>query len=177
MRFTYLSLIAIMAGWGFLGCQPIAEEAPEPEPEPEAVAEEPMTDEERLAALTDEFAAAWANGDAAAIAALFVEDGTSVGPEGDGYVGREAIEGRYQELLTGMYEGTTVSITQRSAKFPSSDVAVVDGTYEILGATDAEGNELTIKGLYTNVAVEENGEWKIHSSRPMIPLPVPGAGT
>lgn len=174
MRFTYLSLAALVAAASFLGCQP-AEEAPEPEPEP--AAEEAMTDEEMLVAQTEEFAAAWADGDATAIAALFVEAGNMVGSDGESFDGRDAVQEQYEELLSGMYQGTTISITQRSAKFPSPDIAIVDGTYEILGVTDADGNEVTIEGLYTNVAVKRDGEWKIHSSRPMVPVPEPGAGT
>lgn len=174
MRFTFLFLAALLAATSFLGCQP-AEEAPEPEPEP--VVEETMTDEEMLAAETEEFAAAWADGDAAAIAALFVEDGNMVGPDGESFDGRDAVQERYEELLSGMYQDTTISITQRSVKFPSPDIAIADGTYEVLGVTDADGNEVSIEGLWTNVAVKRDGEWKIYSSRPMVPVPEPGAGT
>ena len=130
-----------------------------------------------LSAQTDAFAEAWANGDAAAIAALFIEEGDTVGPDGVLFQGREAVQGRYEELFGGMYQGTTVSISQTSASFPSPDVAVVNGTYEIQGMKTADGEDMTIKGLYMNVAVKQDGEWKIHCSRPMVPRPMPNVGT
>jgi len=173
MRFTYLFLIVIMVVGLFAGCQPATEEASEPE----APAEAAMSDEDMLSAQTEAFAAAWAMGDAAAIAALFIEEGDSVGPDGVRFHGREAVQGRYEELLGGMYQGTTVSISQTSASFPSPDVAVVNGTYEIMGLKTADGEDMAIKGLYMNVIVKQAGEWKIHCARPMVPLPMPSVGT
>jgi len=32
-------------------------------------------------------------------------------------------------------------------------------------------------GLFMNVAVKDNAEWKIHCSRVMVPLPAPDPGT
>jgi len=173
MRFTYLFLVVIMVVGLFAGCQPAVEEAPEPE----APAEATMSDEDMLSAQTDAFAAAWGSGDAAAIAALFIEEGDTVGPDGVRFQGREALQGRYEELLGGMYQGTTVSISQTSVSFPSPEVAVVNGTYEIMGMKTAGGEDMTIKGLYMNVTVKQGGEWKIHCSRPMVPLPMPSTGT
>jgi uncharacterized protein (TIGR02246 family) len=172
MRFTYL-FVVIMVGGLLAGCQPATEEAPEPE----APAETAMSDEDMLSAQTDAFAAAWAEGDAAGLAALFIEEGDTVGPDGVRFHGREAVQGRYQELLGGMYQGTTVSISQTSTSFPSPDVAVVNGTYEIMGMKTGDGEDMEIKGLYMNVAVKQGGEWKIHCARPMLPLPMPGTGT
>lgn len=174
MRSTYLLGVAVMAAVPILGCQPGAEPSSESET---AMEEAPISDEELLSEQTDAFAAAWADGNAGGIAALFVDEGDTVGPEGARFHGREAIQGRYETLLSEVYPGTAVDIVQKAVKFPSPEVAIVSGTYEILGAIGDDGSELTIKGLYTNVAVKENGEWKIHCSRPMIPLPVPGAGT
>lgn len=173
MRFTYLFLVVIMIVGLFAGCQPAAEEASEPEAPAEAV----MSDEDMLSAQMDAFAAAWAMGDAAAIAVLFVEEGNTVGPDGARFQGREALQGRYEELLGGMYQGTAISISQTSVSFPSPDVAVVNGTYEIMGMKTGDGEDMEVKGLYINVAVKQGGEWKIHSARPMLPLPMPSTGT
>ena len=139
--------------------------------------EDAMSDEDLLSAQTDAFAAAWAEGDAAGVAALFIDDADTVGPDGAHFHGRDAVQGRYERLLGEVYQGTTLDVSQESVKFPSPDVAIVGGTYEILGAMGADESELTIKGRYTNVLVKENGGWKIHCSRPMIPMPAPGSGT
>jgi len=157
----------------FAGCQPSGEEAPEPE----APAETAMSDEALLSVQTDTFAADWASGDAAGLAALFVEQGDTVGPEGARFQGREAIQGRYEALLGGMYQGTTISISQTSVSFPSPEVAVVNGTYEIHGMKTADGEDMPLNGLYMNVAVKQAGEWKIQCQRPMVALPMPNAGT
>ena len=175
MRFTYLFLVVIMVVGLFAGCQPASEEVSEPEAPAEA--EVTMSDEDMLSAQTDAFAAAWGSGDAAGLAALFIEEGDTVGPDGVRFQGREAVQGRYEDLLGGMYQGTTVSISQTSVSFPSPDVAVINGTYEIMGMKTGDGEDMAIKGLYMNVAVKQGGEWKIHCSRPMVPLPMPSTGT
>ena len=72
-----------------------------------------------------------------------------------------------------MYQGTTVTIENSSMSFPSADTAVVHGTYEIHGVKNADGEDMEMKGNFMNIAVKQNGEWKIHCSRPMIPLPAP----
>ena len=90
MRFTYLFLVVMLVVGLLAGCQPSAEEAPEPE----APAETAMSDDDMLSAQTDAFAAAWAMGDAAGIAALFIEEGDTVGPDGVRFHGREAVQGR-----------------------------------------------------------------------------------
>lgn len=173
MRFTYSFLVVIMVGGLFAGCQPATEEASEPEAPAEAV----MSDEDMLSAQTDAFADAWADGDAAGLAALFVEQGDTVGPDGALFHGRQAVQGRYEELLGGMYQGTTISISQTSVSFPSPEVAVVNGTYEVYGMKTADGEDMPLQGLYINVAVKQGGEWKIHCSRPMVPMSMPTAGT
>ena len=173
MRFTYFFCVVIMVGTLFAGCQPATEEASEPE----APAEAAMSDEDMLSAQTGAYEAAWAMGDATAIAAFFIEEGDSTGPDGVRFHGREAVQGHYQELFGGMYQGTTISISQTSTRFPSPDIAVASGTYEIMGMKTADGEDMEIKGLYMNVAVKQGGEWKIHCARPMLPLPMPGTGT
>lgn len=176
MRFKWLFLMAVVAAVGGSACQPAADE-PEELEEPEAPAEEVMSDEDMLREETDAFVEAWANGDAAGIAALFVPEGDMVDPAGQHYQGRDAIQQRYEELFAGIYQGTTLSVTQESVDFPAPDVAIVNGTYTVSGITTPDDEEMTVNGLYTNVGVKEGGEWMIHSSRPMVPAPQPSSGT
>ena len=150
------------------GCQP--QEAPPAETETAA-----MSDEEMLQARVDEFAAAWAGGNAEAIGALFAQEGDTVDPVGTSFHGRAAIVGRYKELLGTMYQGSTISITTTSTRFPRPDVAILDGAYEIRGMKSAEGAETPpVKGLFTNISVKQDGAWFLHCSRPMIPVKAPG---
>ena len=53
----------------------------------------------------------------------------------------------------------------------AGDAAACAATYT------GDGEDMELKGLYMNVAVKQGGEWKIHSSRPMVPLPMPSTGT
>lgn len=174
MRFTYLFLLTAMGLALLAGCQPAAEEPSEAEA---PAAEEAVSDEDLLDAQTEAFEAAWGQGDAAALAALFTDNGSTVGPDGAHFEGREAVQGRYEDLLGGMYRGTTVSIETTSMTFPSPDVAFIHGSYTIHGLTDQDGEAMEVDGTFMNVAVKQNGEWKIHSSRPMVPIPAPSAGT
>jgi len=172
MRFTYLFLVCTTAAL-FAACQPAPEEAATPE----AAAETAMSDEDMLNAFTDTFAEAWADADAAALTALHAEQADTVGPDGVRFHGREAIHGRFEGLLSGMYQGTTLSLAQTSVSFPSPEVAVVNGSYTIHGVKTADGAEMTQDGLYLNVMVKQDGQWLIHCSRPMLPMPAPNTVT
>lgn len=151
------------------GCQPASEA-----PGEKAVATPAMSDEDMLDAQLEEFEKAWDAGDAKALSALYVNDGDLVDPSGTLFDGRDAIEKRYQDLLGNAWKGTKIAITMTSTRFPAPDVAIANGTYEITGMKTAEGADVpAMKGLYTNIVVKQGGEWRIHSSRPMVPLPVP----
>ena len=74
MRFPYWFLAVFGTVLFSFGCQPPAEEASAPEAAEEAT----MSDEDMLDTQITAFAEAWNRGDAAAVAALFTEDGNSV---------------------------------------------------------------------------------------------------
>jgi uncharacterized protein (TIGR02246 family) len=162
--------VLLAAAFAIPGCEP-RNEAPATNT---AAAPAAMSDKDMLDAQLDAFEKAWEGGDAKAIAALFATGGDFVDPSGTMFDGREAIEKRYQDLLGSMYKGTKIAITMSSSHFPSPDVAISNGDYAITGMKTADGSDVpAVKGLYTNVSVKEGGEWKIHCSRPMIPVPAP----
>ena len=169
MRFPYWFRAVLGAVFLISACQPRGEEVSAPEEEAAP------SDEEQIDAQTTAFTEAWNRGDAAALAALFTEDGTSVDPAGQAFEGRAAVQGRYEELFGGMYQGTTLTVHQSSVEFPREDVALTIGSFEIAGVRVAEGEATTIEGRYLNVVVREDGEWRIAASRPMIPTEVPAA--
>ncbi len=162
--------IALLAGVLALpGCQPAA---PPPEEATEAA---PMSDEDMIRAFTGEFEQAISRADAKGIGGMFVEDGDLVDQAGVMHHGRGAIEERYQKLFEGAYKGAAANLEVTAVRFVRPEIAVVDGTYELTGIKSAEGRELpAIKGIYTNVAVKQNGQWRLHCSRPMLPLKAPG---
>jgi uncharacterized protein (TIGR02246 family) len=158
------AILAITA----IACQPTAEA---PAPTEEAA----MSDEDMLKAQTDAFVAAWAAADSESIAALFAPEGDSVDPAGVHYQGADAIRERYQGMFETAYQGTSLSLTTTSTRFLEPTVAVVDGKYQITGMKSSDGTELPpVNGLFTNVAVKQDGVWVLHCSRPMMPIPAPG---
>jgi uncharacterized protein (TIGR02246 family) len=159
--------LALVPALALVGCQ-AAEE-------PEAAATPAPTDEELLQQLASDFETAWGQGDAAALAALWTEDGDTL--TGDGHFqGRSAIEEYYRKAFETAFKGTSVEIETTSVRFLQPGVAVVDGTYEVIGATLPEGEELpTLKGLWMNVDVKAGDEWRIACSRPMVPVEPPEA--
>ena len=174
MRSVLVFLMMGLAGSAFLlvGCQPAGQ------PEPETPAAEPaapvVSDEDLIRQIGDAFTAAWNAADADALAALFAEDGDTI-VTGGHYEGREAIAGNYRTGFDSVYKGTTVAITTTSLRFLEADVAIGDGTYEIAGLKDAEGNEMpNIKGIFTNVMTKVGDKWLITCSRPTRPIEMPG---
>jgi uncharacterized protein (TIGR02246 family) len=175
MRSVVFLLMVGLVGSAFLlvGCQPAEQqEADAPAAEPAVPA---MSDEDTIRKVGDDFITAWNASDADAIAGFFAEDGDYLSPDGGYYKGREAIAGSYRTSLEGMYKGTTIVITTTSLRFLETDVAISDGTYEITGLKDAEGQDLpNIKGMFTNVMTKMGDEWFITCSRPMVPIEMPG---
>ena len=155
-----------------LGCQPAAEQTTE-----EAPAEESMESsiEAGQQAIIDGFEAAWNAGDAAAVAAQYTADADSSGPDGEMYSGREEIAKRYAMLFETIYAGTTVSINTTNVRELNDGVALVNGSFEVSGITGAEGEEMpALKGLYTDILVQEGDQLLITSLRSWFPVKAPG---
>jgi uncharacterized protein (TIGR02246 family) len=174
MRSVSLLLVLGLVFSAFLvvGCQP----EPEAEEAPAAETAAPaMTDEEMVQKSVEEFTVAWNQGDAGAIAAFWAEDGDMVAPTGELVKGRASLETFYRDYFEGVYKGTTISIKPASIRLLKPDVMVVDGSYEIAGMMDAEGNEMpVIKGRYMHVSVKEGDKWLNVCHRPFVPVEAPG---
>lgn len=131
-------------------------------------------DEEAIKKSAADFAAAWNKNDAKAIAMLFAEDGDFVNPEGRMSKGRAGIEKNYTEVFATTFKGTKFTSTVDLIRFVKPDVAISDGTYEIVGAHGPDGKEMPpIKGLYTIFGVKKNDKWWMVSGRAMVPLTPP----
>jgi len=165
---TVLHIAMMVSLVAFVGvaCQT----APPPEPEPA-----PPSNEELLGALLTDFQDAWAQADAAALGALFAEDGDTLTARGHSRGRAEVVES-YRQLFEGPFKGTTVATETTSVRLIQPDVALVDGTYAIAGLKGPDGADLPpVKGLFTGVNVKTADGWRMGCSRPMIPVSPPDA--
>jgi uncharacterized protein (TIGR02246 family) len=115
--------------------------------------------------LADQYAEAWAKGDAKAIANLHTPDALQITGDGRLAVGRSAIELAASEGLSGPSKGSTLIITQGQSKAVSKDVYVGEGTYEVTGGTAPS------KGRYLLTFVRQGDRWLIASSAAIMTLP------
>lgn len=122
------------------------------------------TPEEASAALTQKWIDGWANGDMAAIAALYTEDGDLLGSSGSRASGRTEIESYLTELKGGPLGESTLSVGEADIRCVSDNVCISDSTYEFSGET-------TLSGLTTIVMVNQGGEWLIAAHRSRVPVP------
>jgi uncharacterized protein (TIGR02246 family) len=130
-----------------------------------AVASDP-----ELQKLADEFAQAWAKGDAKAIAALHTEDAVRIPGDGQVITGRAAIEKSFAEGLSGIWKGSKLTITPGLSMTVAPNVQVAEGRYQIAGGTPPAGAPTT--GQYLNTFVRKGGRWLLASAA-VIPPPPP----
>ena len=132
-------------------------------------------DEEAIRKLVAEFAAAWNQNDAKAMAMTWTEDGDFIQPGGRVTRGRAEIEKRLAEEHAFFYKGSNFVSAIDNIRFLKRDVAVVDGSWEASGAHAPNGKPLPpLKGLFTLVFVKRKGQWRVASSRTMVPARAPG---
>jgi uncharacterized protein (TIGR02246 family) len=112
------------------------------------------------------FIDAFHKGDAKAVAACWTADGDFTDQTGRLLQGRDAIEKAFQGYFA-ENKGLKLRINSNSLRFVTPDVAVEDGTTEVLGP---DGGPPT-RARYTNVLVRKDGNWYLSSVResPLIP--------
>lgn len=108
-----------------------------------------------LRRLAREFEAAYARGDAPAIAALFTADGELIGADGERTAGREAIAGRFARVFEAD-PGATLSIEPRTARRLTPEVVVEEGVATIRPADPGAEPQAT---PYTAILVNRDGRW------------------
>lgn len=113
---------------------------------------------ERIAAAAREFSSLYERGDAAAMAAIYTEDGIIFPPGREAITGREAIE-RYWRLAPGQ---RVISHRTISDSIVVSDSIAYDwGTYTVSGARN--GERYSGGGKYVIVWREvRDGVWRMH---------------
>jgi uncharacterized protein (TIGR02246 family) len=100
-------------------------------------------------------------GDAAAIGALFTADADQLVSSGEWRKGREAIV--KGTLGSSKQNAGTRVIAIESVRFPSADVAIADGRYEIVGT----GTERRMWTSFVMVRIKD--QWQIAAIRNMLP--------
>jgi uncharacterized protein (TIGR02246 family) len=123
-------------------------------PHSDEIAEEPA-----VRALFEQLMASWNRRDAAGFAALFVEDGFSVGFDGSQMDGRAEIAAAIADIFADHMTATYVGKI-RSVRFLAPDVAILRAVSGTVPRGEAALNPAA-NTIQTLVAVKRNGEWRI----------------
>ena len=131
-----------------------------------ALAEDPKDKAGEEAALlknAEAFVEAFHKGDAKAVAACWAADGDYVDRTGRVLKGREAIEKAFAGLFA-ENKGLKLRINIASLKFVTPEVAVEDGTTEVIPPDGGPPS----RARYTIVHVKKDGKWSVSSVRDAI---------
>lgn len=112
------------------------------------------SDEEAIRNQAGEFTAAFARGDATAIAATWTEQAEYYEDTGVELHGRAAIQLAYADFFAA-HPGAQINISIQSIRFPSRDLAVEEGVNTLSFA----GPELPTSTRYLAIHVREDGQW------------------
>ncbi|MBX9627022.1 MAG: nuclear transport factor 2 family protein, partial [Gemmataceae bacterium] len=103
-----------------------------------------------------DFEAAFARGDAKALAALWTENGEAREADGRTFVGRAAIEKAYAEQFKAA-PGAKLEVLAKSVRFPAKDLAVEEGLLRLTRGP----KDLPTTTTYVAVHAREDGRWKV----------------
>ena len=141
-----------------------------------AFAAGPAGAEAAIEKVWQQFADAWARGDARARAALWAEDASLINPFGVEAHGRAAIEKLFEQENAGFAKGTTQTFSNFSFRFITPTIAEVDATGEIQGVRSADGAPMPALTIHVfAIMVKAGGEWRLKDARPYVFAKRPGA--
>jgi len=127
--------------------------------------------EQAIRKLFADFTAAWNRHDAEVMAAMWAPDGDHQEPDGRHAKGRKQVEELLREEHTGVFKNTRIKLNIDGVWFITSNLALVDGTYDLEGVLGADGKALPLRnGHLTSVLLNEQGRWWVAASRTMIPV-------
>jgi uncharacterized protein (TIGR02246 family) len=116
--------------------------------------------------LAEQYQLAFNKGDAKALAALYTADALRIPLDGTLLTGRSAIEASYNTNFAGPFKGTTLKLSPGKTQSLTSDVALIQGTYEVTGGS------APVRGRYLNTVLRQDGQWKLAS---VVTVPEAGA--
>jgi len=114
-----------------------------------------VSDEDAIRNQARDFIAAFAKGDAQAVAATWTEQAEFYEESGVQLQGRAAIEQAYADFFAA-HPGSQITIDIQSIRFPSKDLALEEGVSTLTHV----GPELPSSTRYLSIHVRENGQWK-----------------
>jgi uncharacterized protein (TIGR02246 family) len=119
-----------------------------------------------IATANENFMAAAKQGDAAALAALYTENGQVLPPNSDFVTGKEAIQAFWQAIRDMGIKAATLETVEVEGH---GDTATEVGKYTLHGE---EGQQLD-KGKYIVIWKQEEGQWKLHRDIFNTSMPAP----
>jgi uncharacterized protein (TIGR02246 family) len=121
----------------------------------------------------ERFQADWNRHDPVAMAAIWTIDGDHREPDGRIAKGRDEVQNLFAQEHATVFKDSHLDLHVDTVWFVTADVALVDGTYVLTGATDPDGKPIPPrKGHLTSIFLQERGRWWVAASRLMIPVPL-----
>ena len=115
--------------------------------------------ESEVTRIADSYAAAMNRGDAAAMAAVYADDGVEMPPGKAAVRGRAAIEAYHRQELSGPVRLSDFSLTATDARV-TGDVAYTTGTSRITVTPPGGAPPVQSSGKYVVVFRRQGGAWK-----------------
>jgi uncharacterized protein (TIGR02246 family) len=133
-----------------------------------SAAQSRSADEAQIQAIVAEQVAAWNAGDATAFSKSFAEEGSFTNIRGTVFYGHKAFEERHQEIFTGFFKGSRLSMTVTRIRFVRPDVAIVDLATEVSNLSGAPpGVRPNTAGRIVTrlqqVMVKDRDVWRVES--------------
>lgn len=122
-----------------------------------------QADEQAIRNTGQEYLAALARGDSQAVLGFWTADGDVVDEQGRSYPAREVLPREIKPNAEG--EKAEVKVTATSIRFLTADVAIEDGTSEVI--QPASPGLPPLGGHFSVIWVKQDGKWRLASLREM----------
>jgi uncharacterized protein (TIGR02246 family) len=120
-----------------------------------------------------DYTAAWNRHDPKEMAGFWAIDGDYMEPDGRHAKGKTEVEQLFTQEQQSVFKDSKLALTIETVWFVTPDVALVDGTYDLVGVHDLQGKEVPARrGHLAALLLNENGAWKVAAGRAMIPIPL-----
>ena len=119
----------------------------------------------------DEFVTAWNKHDPHAMSMVYAEDADLINPSGRVANSRAEIEKLFRDEQSGGLKDSRMSLRSEVLRFLAPEVVISDHEFEVTGARDPSGKEISLRGHLTFVFKKQGNAWLVSACRPMIPVP------
>ena len=133
-----------------------------------------LRNEDTIRQLYAEFCDTWNKHDPKAMAGRWLEDGDEIEPDGHVAKGRAEMLKMLTLQHQSVFKNSHLTLTVETVWFITSEVALIDGSYEVTGVQTPDGKDIPArKGHLSSILLQEGGKWWIAASRLMIPTALP----